>query len=192
MHVLIYDQLATTSQNHTLKDVSDELVHAGRFLGDIASDPHRVECLRAFGSYGLAVLGWLKEATRSKLCDKVYSYTYFSATIPTGPGDLQNFVNVALTTGAEEEGEFACDKLANLSTVGNFFAPLIYQLSRRTNYHELCRACLQVWRQLKDNPGILTLLVSGPNCRAILCTLLQTDDRETTFSKCLLKGSCEH
>ncbi len=52
-------------RDQTLGDVNDELIKTGRFLKDIASDPHRKKCLEAFARCQ-NVVAWLKKVTKGK------------------------------------------------------------------------------------------------------------------------------
>ena len=73
-------------------------------------------------------------------------------------GDLQSFVNVSLTTSAEE-GALANDRLSTLSTVGTGYRSLIYDLKPNAGFATLSKACNTIWEALKMNPDLPKQLV---------------------------------
>ena len=74
--------------------------------------------------------------------------------------DLQNFVNVSLTTLAGE-GDLANDKLSTLSIVGTGYRSLIYELKLDANFETLSKSCTTIWKALEENPKLSKLLVSN-------------------------------
>ena len=73
--------------------------------------------------------------------------------------DLQNFVTVALATAAGGEDNLTHDKLSHLGIVGSGFQSLIYKLSPKAGYDELCIRCNMLWEALKTTPELPELLV---------------------------------
>ncbi len=146
-------------KDQTLGDVHDELIETGRFLKDIASDTHRLDCLKAFARCQ-NVVEWLKKVTKGKdtiqcCIERILHSHPFLPDV----SDLQNFVNVALATAAGGEDDFGQDKLSNLRAVGSGFGPLIYKLPENAGYWEVSAGCSTLWEALKNNPKLKTMLV---------------------------------
>ena len=80
--------------------------------------------------------------------------------------DLQNFVNVALTTAAGGEGDLTNDRLSSLRTVGSGFSSLIYELDPRTGSRQLRAKCSSVWEAYKNDSKLPQMLV----CHNEYCT----------------------
>ena len=87
-------------------------------------------------------------------------------------GDLQSFVNVSLTTSAEE-GALANDRLSTLSTVGTGYRSLIYDLKPNAGFSTLSKACNTIWEALKMNPDLPKLLVKI--CSFVVLTVYKSD-----------------
>ena len=79
--------------------------------------------------------------------------------LTTDVNDLQNFVNISLTTAAGGEDDFTRDKLSNLRTVGSGFGSLIYGLLSTTDYKTLVERCRSLWDTLKSTPDLPELMV---------------------------------
>ena len=90
------------------------------------------------------------------MCFMFIFKTYF---FPTDVSELQNFVNVALTTAAGGEDDFAHDRLSSLHTVGSGFSSLLYNLKSDTGFTELYERCSSVWKAYESDNNLLLLLV---------------------------------
>ena len=71
-------------------------------------------------------------------------------------GDLQNFVNVALATAADD---YDNGRLSSLRTVGTAFGSLIYKLKDDTGFKELHQRCTSVWTAYNNDSKLPTMLV---------------------------------
>ena len=76
-----------------------------------------------------------------------------------GINDLQKFVDVALHTSAGE-GDLANDNLSRLTTVGNGYCPLIYDLKSDSSFEDFMECCMKVWDALQLTRDLQEKLVS--------------------------------
>ena len=141
-------------KDQKLAEITDELIQAGRFLSEFTGE--KLECIRSFCSCQ-KIVEWIRQTTKGGINNNMSDFDSFC---PVDVSDLQNFVNLALTTAAGGEDDLTNDRLSSLRTVGSGFSSLIYKLRTETGFSELRDRCSSVWVAYKNDKNLPKMLVS--------------------------------
>ena len=151
-----------------LASIENCLEETDKFLKAFAKDKRKKDCLEAFAECQ-NIVAWIKKTTTGEQHNPFPQSSYHCNHVCSDVTSLQNFVTVALATAAGGEGDVTTDKLLYLRNVGSGFGPLIYNLPRTTNYHQLQERCKTLWETLKHAPTLPEMMVK---LQSLLLTLI--------------------
>ena len=127
-------------QEYRLRQIDDQFIKGSVKLHEI-SDDRKVKSLECL-TENWEVVVWIQKSHKSNQLNNetlLLHRTMWSFT--AGLNDLHSFVDVALTTSAEDD---MCTKIiSDLRTIGNAVGPLIYDLPKSSGVHVSQYVC--VW-----------------------------------------------